>query len=82
MQEVIVYRNPLEAAIWGALSNGMLCLNIFASLGIAVLFAYVASNLMKLFIKSKWQRSKYDGHIAIAALIVWIASMIILPKVW
>lgn len=61
MQEVIVYRNPLEAAIWHALSqgNGLLVFISVIFLGFVWAFAYVIIDKLMLIYSRHYRRGPF-----------------------
>jgi len=57
MQEIIVYRNPLEAQLWGALSSGQLfpiIVGMIVSVAMVVLAERVFYEIYGLFGRPKW----------------------------
>ena len=77
MQQIIVYRNPLEAAFWNATASA----EVFV-VGVGVVCFFVVFLLFKYFGKRKvkyWYRYVYPYPvIAVSALI----SYFVMYKIW
>lgn len=58
MQEIIVYRNPLEAQLWGALSSGQLfpiIMGMIVAVAVVVLVERVFDELFGMYRRpTKW----------------------------
>ena len=75
MQEIIVYRNPLEAALWGSLGNGELfpimvaMLVAFVTVLICIRIAefYVPRQKMKL-----WSNLSLVAGAVAAVIVLWV----------
>ena len=74
MQEVIVYRNPLEAAVWGAVSSG-------AALPFFLWVFLFLTTILFLNVNSNKPFDKHPGAFVVGALIFASTSTWALMKV-
>ena len=80
MKEFIVYRNPLEAAIWGSLSNGglfpilvaMFVAVVVIVVGICLVDRYVARSYGKTQKHKRWSNAVLVLGAVAAALVLWV----------
>ena len=82
MQEIIVYRNPMEAAVWQAMSGGQLFPII---VGVVVFFAvFLAVNsLMERFAPRKYRAWNYGNLRSYTALAIGaIAGVLTVYGMW
>ncbi len=77
MQEVIVYRNPMEAAIWNGIMNSDFPIILFCVLMLVISVGLFA--LQNKFIINKWWYNKYNEWVLAGTLLVsGVASYFIL----
>jgi undecaprenyl pyrophosphate phosphatase UppP len=75
MQEIIVYRNPLEAALWGSLGNGelfpimvaMLVAFVTVLICIRIAESYAPRQKMKL-----WSNLSLVAGAVAAVIVLWV----------
>lgn len=68
MQSIIVYRNPLEAAIWEGMSNGNFFPFIVASF-VCVFFVMIYSSIeQKIYRKNNKRNTSNTGVVIVAAI--------------
>lgn len=57
MQEIIVYRNPLEAQLWGVLSSGQLfpiIIGLIVTVAAAVIAEWAFGKIFGVYRRPKW----------------------------
>lgn len=57
MQEIIVYRNPLEAQLWGALSSGQLfpiIVGVIVTVAAVVIAEWAFGKIFGVYRRPKW----------------------------
>lgn len=76
MNEIIVYRNPIEAQFWHALQGGSFFIVICAVLAFFVSFLFLNWSLTKIF-KPSWR----DQHVVTWVAIV-TATLLAIAVLW
>ncbi len=79
MQEVIVYRNPMEAAMWGAIMSSTFWLVVFIfMITFAVTYWLLSTKIMQKVVNptKRWNSSR-ESNIALVIASVAVAAFLV-----
>ena len=84
MQEIIVYRSPLEAAMWRGMSDGSF-FPIIAGIVVFFVAFLILQRAITMFCPSlRWKsrKSKWPGPDAISLTVSSVLAMLAVYKLW